>query len=65
VVDNSVILAYLMTQRLSPGLARRVQKDWDAIQLKQDRYRFSRIDLMVDVLDTRTSSPFTVLVRSQ
>lgn len=60
-VDNCVILVPLMTQRLSPGLARHLLKDWDGIQLRQDQYRLSRIDLMIDVLDAKMLSRFTVL----
>ena len=50
-----------MTRHLSPGFARRLLKVWDATHLRQDRDRFSRIDLMIDILDAKMPSRFTVL----
>ena len=60
-IDRPTALAEPMTPRPSPGVARRLLKAWDATQLRQDPDRFSRIDLMIDILDAQMPSPFTVL----
>ena len=60
-IDSSPVLVQPMTERLSPGVARRLLQDWDATHLRQDRDRFSRIDLMIDILDAQMPSRFTVL----
>ena len=60
-IDSSTVLALPMTQRLSSGFARHLLEDWDDTFLRQDRDRFSRIDLMIDVLAATMPSRFTVL----
>ncbi len=50
-----------MPQYLSPAFARRLLRDWEAIQSRHSQDRLARIDLMIDVLDATMPAPFTVL----